>query len=181
MLLVGRQKGHPACKKWGDGGGGHWLVRMEWRPPGLLMCLPLLIFPKFPCTTKSRSCLLAPAHTGGPGKSAVKRLRWRFGVLLAAVHERIQRQASYQRRGEEGSCRAGGHEASERFPRRHPAERLRPRRGRLWPRRRRSAGGPCELVMHGLVIVVVRSPSMDSIMPREPPIRTPTTDVSLPP
>jgi len=21
MLLVGRQEGHPACKKWGDGGG----------------------------------------------------------------------------------------------------------------------------------------------------------------
>jgi len=33
MLLVGRQEGHPACKKiWGDGGGGLWLVRMEWRP-----------------------------------------------------------------------------------------------------------------------------------------------------
>ena len=32
-LLVGRQEGHPACKK-GDGGGGHWLVRMEWRPAG---------------------------------------------------------------------------------------------------------------------------------------------------
>jgi len=32
-LLVGRQEGHPeghpACKKWGDGGGGHWLVRMK--------------------------------------------------------------------------------------------------------------------------------------------------------
>jgi len=27
-LLVGRQEGHPACKKWGDGGGEHWLVRM---------------------------------------------------------------------------------------------------------------------------------------------------------
>ena len=27
-LLVGQQEGHPACKKWGDGGGGHWLVRM---------------------------------------------------------------------------------------------------------------------------------------------------------
>jgi len=26
-LLVGQQEGHPACKKWGDGGGGHWLVR----------------------------------------------------------------------------------------------------------------------------------------------------------
>jgi len=25
-LLVGRQEGHPARKKWGDGGGGHWLV-----------------------------------------------------------------------------------------------------------------------------------------------------------
>jgi len=23
-LLVGRQEGHPACKKWGDGRGGHW-------------------------------------------------------------------------------------------------------------------------------------------------------------
>jgi len=22
MLLVGRQEGHPACKKWGDSGGG---------------------------------------------------------------------------------------------------------------------------------------------------------------
>ena len=27
-VLFGRQEGHPACKKWGDGGGGHWLVRM---------------------------------------------------------------------------------------------------------------------------------------------------------
>jgi len=33
-LLVGRQEGHPTCKQWGDGGGGHWLVRMEWRPAG---------------------------------------------------------------------------------------------------------------------------------------------------
>ena len=49
----------------------HWLVRMEWRPAGWLVCLPLLIFP---CTIKSRSSLLAPAHPGGPGKRAVKRL-----------------------------------------------------------------------------------------------------------
>ena len=33
------------------------------------MCLPLLVFP---CTIKSRSSLLAPAHPGGPGKRAVK-------------------------------------------------------------------------------------------------------------
>jgi len=71
-LLVGRQKGHPACKKiMGDGGGGHWLVRMEWRPAGWSVYLPLLIFP---CTIKSRSSLVAPAHLGGPWTRAVKRL-----------------------------------------------------------------------------------------------------------
>jgi len=36
-LLVGRQEGHLACKKMGDGGGGHWLVQMEWRPAGWLV------------------------------------------------------------------------------------------------------------------------------------------------
>ena len=71
-LLVGRQEGHPARKKiWGDGVGGHWLVRMEWRPAGWSVFLPLLILP---CTIKSRSSLLAPADPGGPGKRAVKRL-----------------------------------------------------------------------------------------------------------
>jgi len=56
-------------------GGGHWLVRMEWRPSGWSVCLPLSIFP---CTIKSRSSLLAPAHPAGPGKRAVKRLWWWF-------------------------------------------------------------------------------------------------------
>ena len=72
-LLVGRQEGHAACKKMRDGGGGHCLVQMEWRPAGWLACLPLLIFP---CTIKSRSSLLALAHPGGPGKRAVKWLWW---------------------------------------------------------------------------------------------------------
>ena len=40
-LLVVRQEGHPACEKMGDGGGGHWLVRMEWRPAGWSLCLPV--------------------------------------------------------------------------------------------------------------------------------------------
>jgi len=53
------------------GDGGHSLVRMEWRPATWSVCLPLLIFP---CTVKSRSSLLAPAHPGGPRKGAVKRL-----------------------------------------------------------------------------------------------------------
>ena len=42
---------------------------MDWRPAGWSMCLPLLIFP---CTIKSRSSLLAPAHPGGPGKKGRK-------------------------------------------------------------------------------------------------------------
>ena len=70
-LLVGRQEGRPACKKWGDGGGGHCLVRMEWCSARWSVYLPLLIFP---CTPKSRRSLLATAHAGGPRKRAVKRL-----------------------------------------------------------------------------------------------------------
>ena len=65
-LLVGRQGGHPACKKLGDGGGGHWLVRMEWHPARWLACLPLLIFPG---TIKSRSF---SSGTGSPGWSYKK-------------------------------------------------------------------------------------------------------------
>jgi len=53
----------------GDGVGGHWLVRMELRPAGWSVCLPLLISP---CTMKSRSSLLASAHPGGPEKKGRK-------------------------------------------------------------------------------------------------------------
>jgi len=80
--LVGRQEGHPACKKMGDVEGGHWLVQMEWRPAGWSICLRLLIFP-CTCTMKSRSFLLAPAHPVDPGKGAVKRL-W-GGVVVTAL------------------------------------------------------------------------------------------------
>jgi len=44
---------------------------MEWRPAGWSVCVSLLIFP---CTIKSRSSVLVPAHLVGPGKKAVKRL-----------------------------------------------------------------------------------------------------------
>ena len=45
---------------------------MEWRPPGLSVFLSLVILPS---TIKSRrSFFLPPAHLGGPGKRAVKRL-----------------------------------------------------------------------------------------------------------
>ena len=71
-LSVGRQEGQPACKKWGivEVGTG-WSGWSGAQPDG--HCLPLLIFP---CTIKSKRSLLAPAHLGGPGKRAVKRLWW---------------------------------------------------------------------------------------------------------
>ena len=49
----------------GHGGGGHWLVRMEWRPAGWSVCLPLLIFP---CTITSKFS----SGTGSPGWSRKK-------------------------------------------------------------------------------------------------------------
>ena len=81
-LLVGWQEGHTACKKWSDDVGGHWLVRMEWRPAGWSVCLPLLIFP---CSIKCRSSFLALAHPGGPGKRAVKRWWCGCGVVVLVL------------------------------------------------------------------------------------------------
>jgi len=71
ILLAGRQEGDTACKKLE--GWWRWALvsRMEWRPAGWSVCLPLLILP---CTIKSRSSLLAPAHPGGPGKRAIEQL-----------------------------------------------------------------------------------------------------------
>jgi len=57
---------------------------MEWRLAGWSVCLPLLIYL---CTIKSRSSLLAPAHAGGPGKRAVKRLWWWWCDSIAGFME----------------------------------------------------------------------------------------------
>ena len=65
---LGGRKGIRLVKKWGDGGGGHWLVRMEWYPAGWLVSASV----NLPLRHKSRSSLLAPAQPGGPGKRAVK-------------------------------------------------------------------------------------------------------------
>ena len=57
--------------------------------PSRMVCVsaPLLIFP---CTIKSRSSLLAPAHPGGPGKRAVKRL-W-CGVVWYQLKDKFEKQ-----------------------------------------------------------------------------------------
>jgi len=55
----------------GDGGGGHWLVRLEWCPARWSVCLPLLIFP---CTIKSLQKF--SSGTSWPGWSWKKGRRW---------------------------------------------------------------------------------------------------------
>jgi len=68
---LGGRKGIPPVK---NGGWWRWaMVSPDGVAPIGVSYLPLLIFP---CTIKSRSSLLAPAHPGGPGKRAVKRLWW---------------------------------------------------------------------------------------------------------
>ena len=72
MLLVGRQEGHPACKK------------LEWWGAGVVICLerdadlhmaPLMPLPlTASCFRKIQIgfAFLVPAHPGSPGKRAVK-------------------------------------------------------------------------------------------------------------
>jgi len=68
----GRQEGHPACK---NGGWWRWaLVSADGVAPSQMVGVSASV--NFPCTIKSRSSLLAPAHQGGPGKRAVKWLWW---------------------------------------------------------------------------------------------------------
>ena len=55
----------------GYGGGGHWLVRMGVAPSQMVGVSASV---NLPLHHKSRCSLLAPAHPGGPGKRAVKRL-----------------------------------------------------------------------------------------------------------
>jgi len=74
-LLVGRQEGHSACKKVGE--WWRWaLVSPDRVAPSQMVGVSASV--NLPCTIKSRSFLLAPAHPGGPGKRAVKWL-WCVG------------------------------------------------------------------------------------------------------
>jgi len=74
MLLVGRQEGHPACKK------------TEWWGAGVVVCLEqdadlhMAELMPLPLTVSCYSKIqigftfLVPVHLGSPGKRAVKRV-----------------------------------------------------------------------------------------------------------
>ena len=73
-LLVGRQEGHPACKKleWWGTGMVICLERDAHLHTAQLMALPLTVS----CSSKIQIgfTFLVPAHPGSPGKRAVKRV-----------------------------------------------------------------------------------------------------------
>ena len=74
MLLVGRQEGHPTCKKaeWCGAGMVICLERGADLHVAQLMPLPLTVS----CFSKIQTgfTFLVPAHPGSPGQSAVKRV-----------------------------------------------------------------------------------------------------------
>jgi len=73
-LLVGRQEGHPACKKteWWGAGVVFCLERGADLHMAQLMQLPLTVS----CFSKIRISFtfLVPAHLDSPGKGAIKRV-----------------------------------------------------------------------------------------------------------
>jgi len=71
-LLVGRQEGHPACKKL-SGGVLKWLSMWSDLHMAQLMPLPLIVS----CLSKIQTnfTFLAPTHPGSPRQRAVKRVR----------------------------------------------------------------------------------------------------------
>jgi len=73
-LLVGRQEGHPACKKtnWWGAGMAICLERDADLHMAQLMPLPITVS----CFSKIQTgfTFLVPAHPGSPGQKAVKRV-----------------------------------------------------------------------------------------------------------
>jgi len=83
---VGQHVGHLACKKWGmGGGGGHWLVRMEWRPSGWSVCLPLVNLPLHHKVQKFSSGISSPGWSRKKGHETVVDLWWWWWVWYKDV------------------------------------------------------------------------------------------------
>jgi len=85
---LGSRKGIRPVQKYG--GWWRWaLVSLDGVAPSWMVSVSSSV--NLPCTIKSRSFLLAPAHLGGPGKRAVKQLwcggggiwHWRASIMGA--------------------------------------------------------------------------------------------------
>ena len=87
MLLVGRQEGHPACKKteWWGAGVVVCLLQGADLYTAQLMPLPLTVS----CFSKIQIgfTFLVPAHLGSPRKRAVKRVCVHFEAILLCTED----------------------------------------------------------------------------------------------
>jgi len=74
-LLVGRQEGHPACKRHKSGGGAGVVVCLE-RGADLHIAQLMPLPPTVSCFSKIQIgfTFLVPAHLSSPGQRAVKRV-----------------------------------------------------------------------------------------------------------
>jgi len=91
-LLVGRQEGHPACKK------------TEWWGAGVVICLErgadlhtaqlMLLPPTVSCSSKIQIgfTFLVPAHPGSLGQRAVKRMYVSARIFFANFNRYFERQ-----------------------------------------------------------------------------------------
>jgi len=89
-LLVGRQEGHPACKK-----HGRWWRWALLSPNGVAPSRMVGVSAFSPYTIKSRSSPLALAHPGGPRKKGRKT------VVCVCVCVCVTRKTCFVRRSDE--------------------------------------------------------------------------------
>jgi len=81
-LLLGRQEGHPVCKNMG--GWWRWaLVNPDGVAPTRMVSVSASV--NLPLHHKVQKFSSGPAHPGGPGKRAVKRLWWWWLQLTPCV------------------------------------------------------------------------------------------------
>jgi len=73
ILLVGRQEGHPACKKTNWWGAGVVLCLEQGADLHTAQLMPLPLTASRFSKIQIGSTFLVPAHPGSPGKRAIKR------------------------------------------------------------------------------------------------------------
>jgi len=88
MLLVGRQEGHPACKKHHKSGGVLVWLSVWSEVQTCIMAQLMPVPPTFSCFSKIQIgfTFLVLAHLGSPGQRAFKRVCVCVYVLLASKH-----------------------------------------------------------------------------------------------
>jgi len=73
-LLVGRQEGHPACKKTEWWGAGMVVCQVRGADLHMVQRVPLPLTVSCSCKIQIGFTFLVPAHLGSPGQRAIKRM-----------------------------------------------------------------------------------------------------------